>query len=55
METDRWSHHEKLVVIDRNIAFVGGIDLAFGRWDTHSHSLIDNYPLHPQLKQVDMH
>jgi phospholipase D1/2 len=28
-----WSHHEKLVVIDQKIAFVGGIDLCFGRWD----------------------
>ena len=27
-----WSHHEKLVVIDQTLAFVGGIDLAFGRW-----------------------
>ena len=26
-----WSHHEKLVVIDQQIAFIGGIDLAFGR------------------------
>ena len=43
----RWSHHEKIVVIDRKIAFVGGIDLAFGRWDTHSHLLADNYPHHP--------
>ena len=48
----RWSHHEKMVIVDRSIAFVGGIDLAFGRWDTHSHSLVDNYPLHPCLKQV---
>lgn len=43
----RWSHHEKVVVVDRSIAFVGGIDLAFGRWDTHSHSLTDDYPPHP--------
>ena len=28
-----WSHHEKLVIIDQKIAFVGGIDLCFGRWD----------------------
>lgn len=43
----RWSNHEKIVVVDREIAFIGGIDLAFGRWDTHSHDLHDNYPLHP--------
>ena len=36
-----WSHHEKLVVIDRNIAFVGGIDLAFNRWDDETKSLAD--------------
>ncbi|CAF5136069.1 unnamed protein product, partial [Rotaria sp. Silwood1] len=28
-----WSHHEKTVIIDQKIAFVGGIDLWFGRWD----------------------
>lgn len=43
----RFSHHEKLVVVDRNIAFVGGIDLCYGRWDTRDHILVDNYPLHP--------
>lgn len=25
-----WSHHEKFVVVDNRIAFVGGIDLCFG-------------------------
>ena len=43
----RWSHHEKVVVVDRSIAFVGGIDLCFGRWDTHKHDLTDNNPHHP--------
>ncbi len=28
-----FSHHQKLVVIDRKLAFVGGIDLAYGRRD----------------------
>ena len=45
--SSRWSHHEKVVVVDRSIAFVGGIDLAFGRWDTHKHSLVDDYQVHP--------
>lgn len=53
-----WSHHEKLVIIDRScyhtfvltmlrlyrlrkLAFVGGIDLAFGRYDWHNHPLND--------------
>jgi phosphatidylserine/phosphatidylglycerophosphate/cardiolipin synthase-like enzyme len=29
-----WAHHEKILVVDHMIAFVGGIDLCFGRWDT---------------------
>ncbi|KAL0087888.1 hypothetical protein J3Q64DRAFT_1735044 [Phycomyces blakesleeanus] len=36
-----WSHHEKFVVVDNRIAFLGGIDLCFGRWDTHTHRLAD--------------
>ena len=31
------SHHSKIVVIDDRIAFVGGLDLAKGRWDTPEH------------------
>ena len=46
-DTIRWTHHEKLVVIDRGVAFVGGIDLCLGRWDTHTHAVADNYPCHP--------
>lgn len=29
-----FSHHQKFLVIDGNVAFLGGIDLAYGRWDT---------------------
>ncbi|CAF1153090.1 unnamed protein product [Adineta ricciae] len=36
-----WSHHEKLVIIDQKIAFVGGIDLCFGRWDDDFMRLVD--------------
>lgn len=36
-----WAHHEKLVVIDQTYAFVGGIDLCYGRWDDHHHRLTD--------------
>ncbi|VDK78403.1 unnamed protein product [Litomosoides sigmodontis] len=36
-----WAHHEKLIVIDQLIAFVGGIDLCFGRWDDCRHKLAD--------------
>lgn len=31
------SHHQKIVVIDDALAFVGGLDLAKGRWDTPEH------------------
>nr|AAN75150.2 SPO14 [Cryptococcus neoformans var. grubii] len=36
-----WSHHEKLCVIDETIAFMGGLDLCYGRWDTPQHVLTD--------------
>jgi phospholipase D1/2 len=31
------SHHQKIVVIDDRVAFVGGLDFALGRWDTSEH------------------
>ena len=39
-----WAHHEKLCIIDHTIAFVGGIDLCFGRWDTPQHTVTDDKP-----------
>lgn len=33
--------HEKLCIIDHAIAFMGGLDLCFGRWDTPQHVLTD--------------
>ncbi|KAK7925557.1 hypothetical protein WMY93_007867 [Mugilogobius chulae] len=36
-----WAHHEKMVAIDQTVAFVGGIDLAFGRWDDSNYRLTD--------------
>lgn len=48
-----WSHHEKVVVIDRRYAFLGGIDLAFGRYDEPEHILTDEegwrYAIHDSL------
>ncbi len=35
------SQHQKIVVIDRKIAFVGGIDLGTDRWDTRRHWAFD--------------
>ncbi|THG97034.1 hypothetical protein EW026_g4898 [Hermanssonia centrifuga] len=37
-----WAHHEKMCVIDQAIAFMGGLDLCFGRWDTPQHVLVDD-------------
>ena len=34
-----YSHHEKLVIIDQNIAYIGGLDLCWGRFDTHEHPI----------------
>ena len=31
------SHHQKIVVIDDNFAFCGGIDMTGDRWDTRAH------------------
>ena len=36
-----WSHHEKLVIIDQITAYVGGLDLCWGRWDIHEHPLVE--------------
>ncbi|KAG5852016.1 hypothetical protein ANANG_G00057960 [Anguilla anguilla] len=36
-----WAHHEKMVAIDQTVAFVGGIDLAYGRWDDSHYRLSD--------------
>lgn len=35
-----FSHHQKLVAIDRQIAFIGGIDLAYGRYDDEYFQLL---------------
>lgn len=39
-----WSHHEKLVIVDNRYVALGGLDLCFGRWDTHNHYLADAHP-----------
>ena len=35
------SHHQKIAVIDDDVAFAGGMDLAGGRWDTPEHRASD--------------
>jgi phospholipase D1/2 len=42
--TEFWSHHEKVVLVDNKYAAIGGLDLCFGRWDTHNHPLADVHP-----------
>lgn len=39
-----WAHHEKLCLIDGKIAFMGGLDLCYGRWDTNQHPIADCHP-----------
>jgi phosphatidylserine/phosphatidylglycerophosphate/cardiolipin synthase-like enzyme/uncharacterized membrane protein YdjX (TVP38/TMEM64 family) len=36
------SHHQKLVVVDDRVAFVGGIDLTIRRWDNQDHRVDDS-------------
>jgi len=44
MLTRRVAHHEKMLLIDYEIAYLGGFDLCFGRWDSHQHPLADVHP-----------
>ena len=39
-----WAHHEKFIMIDYALAFIGGLDLCFGRWDSRQHPLADVHP-----------
>jgi phospholipase D1/2 len=40
---DRGCHHQKFAVIDGNLSFLGGLDLADSRWDNRGHA--DDQPL----------
>lgn len=52
-----WAHHEKICIVDHTVAFVGGIDLCFGRWDTPQHTLDDDkatgYEVNEEPKDAD--
>lgn len=39
-----WAHNEKIICIDQNVAFLGGFDLCYGRFDTQSHKITDQVP-----------
>ena len=41
-----WSHHEKIVVIDQKVVFLGGLDLCYGRYD------LPYYPLFEPLDKL---
>ncbi|HEX2825831.1 MAG TPA: VTT domain-containing protein [Burkholderiales bacterium] len=45
------SHHQKVVVVDDSVAFVGGLDLTHGRWDTPEHEAVQPYRLDAQGRQ----
>eukprot|EP01080_Neovahlkampfia_damariscottae_P001007 gene1007-9913_t len=36
-----WSHHQKFLLIDQCVCFVGGYDIGFGRYDDECHRLQD--------------
>ena len=36
-----WSDHEKLVIIDNVIGYVGGLDLCWGRYDNNQHPIYE--------------
>ncbi|KAI1358289.1 phospholipase D [Xylaria arbuscula] len=39
-----YAHHEKICIVDHDVAFIGGIDLCFGRWDNPQHPINDDRP-----------
>ncbi|KAK4142077.1 uncharacterized protein C8A04DRAFT_30335 [Dichotomopilus funicola] len=47
-----FAHHEKICIVDHDIAFVGGIDLCFGRWDTPKHPVVDDKPTGFELQDA---
>lgn len=36
--------YSQVVLVDNKYAAIGGIDLCYGRWDTHTHPLADVHP-----------
>jgi len=47
------SHHQKIVVVDDEVAFVGGIDLTMHRWDQPPHLLHDPHRIDGEGKPYD--
>src|SRR5829696_5468714 len=44
------SHHQKVVVVDDAVAFVGGLDLTHSRWDTSKHECRSAWRVNPDGK-----
>ncbi|MDB5921308.1 MAG: hypothetical protein JWN13_244 [Betaproteobacteria bacterium] len=44
------SHHQKIVVVDDSVAFVGGLDLTHCRWDTPKHGCDEPHRCDPDGK-----
>ncbi|PIQ78837.1 hypothetical protein COV81_04080 [Candidatus Peregrinibacteria bacterium CG11_big_fil_rev_8_21_14_0_20_41_10] len=49
------SHHQKVVVIDDQVAFSGGLDLCELRWDTHAHKVGDPLRITANRKKYEPH
>lgn len=47
-----WTHHEKVVVVDQQVGYVGGIDICLGRYDDHDHNLFESANPHAERKQA---
>lgn len=45
------SHHQKLVIIDGAVAYIGGLDLTKNRWDTREHCADDPRRTNPAGEQ----
>lgn len=41
-----FSHHQKILVVDGHIGFVGGLDIAHGRWDDGNFDVVCDPKLH---------
>lgn len=39
----------QLCIVDNRVVGMGGLDLCFGRYDTHDHPLADVHPTHFEL------
>ena len=49
----RGSHHQKFVVLDDSLAFIGGIDLCARRWDESSHTIDNPHRVSPDGTSYD--